>query len=149
MLKSLFEIVLFEDTGNQWSLSRPMLSMILISEQVMSTISRKMGGASLSLSRPTLFFRFFPSFKKKRKLYCFRFFWLWWMFLLACRFMLIWEIKFWLHRFEKTWISLKTLLTISLLLQFRVSYFLMQRKILFNFEFTASGPTTAPLSMFW
>ncbi|KAF3327052.1 exportin-7 isoform X1 [Carex littledalei] len=34
MLKSLFEIVLFEDTGNQWSLSRPMLSMILISEQI-------------------------------------------------------------------------------------------------------------------
>ncbi|KAJ3676579.1 hypothetical protein LUZ60_003991 [Juncus effusus] len=33
MLKSLFEIVLFEDTGNQWSLSRPMLSLILISEQ--------------------------------------------------------------------------------------------------------------------
>ncbi|KAJ1689252.1 hypothetical protein LUZ63_013407 [Rhynchospora breviuscula] len=34
MLKSLFEIVLFEDTGNQWSLSRPMLSLILISEQM-------------------------------------------------------------------------------------------------------------------
>ncbi|MBA0696839.1 hypothetical protein Goari_003362, partial [Gossypium aridum] len=33
ILKTLFEIVLFEDCGNQWSLSRPMLSLILISEQ--------------------------------------------------------------------------------------------------------------------
>ncbi|MBA0571126.1 hypothetical protein Golob_004717, partial [Gossypium lobatum] len=32
ILKTLFEIVLFEDCGNQWSLSRPMLSLILISE---------------------------------------------------------------------------------------------------------------------
>ncbi|KAI8010863.1 Ran-binding protein 17 [Camellia lanceoleosa] len=34
ILKTLFEIVLFEDCGNQWSLSRPMLSLILISEEV-------------------------------------------------------------------------------------------------------------------
>ncbi|KAG8640966.1 hypothetical protein MANES_03G089519v8 [Manihot esculenta] len=33
ILKTLFEIVLFEDCGNQWSLNRPMLSLILISEQ--------------------------------------------------------------------------------------------------------------------
>ncbi|KAL2536815.1 ARM repeat superfamily protein [Forsythia ovata] len=33
ILKTLFEIVLFEDCGNQWNLSRPMLSLILISEQ--------------------------------------------------------------------------------------------------------------------
>lgn len=33
-LKSLFEVVLFEENSNQWSLSRPMLSLILISEQV-------------------------------------------------------------------------------------------------------------------
>lgn len=65
MLKSLFEIVLFEDTGNQWSLSRPMLSMILISEQVMSTISRKRVEC-LSLSLPTLFFVSFLLFKKKK-----------------------------------------------------------------------------------
>ncbi|KAJ4771637.1 ARM repeat superfamily protein [Rhynchospora pubera] len=38
MLKSLFEIVLFEDTGNQWSLSRPMLSLILISEQMFADL---------------------------------------------------------------------------------------------------------------
>ncbi|KAK3002771.1 hypothetical protein RJ639_018631 [Escallonia herrerae] len=35
ILKTLFEIVLFEDCGNQWNLSRPMLSLILISEQVL------------------------------------------------------------------------------------------------------------------
>ncbi|KAH9752562.1 Importin N-terminal domain-containing protein [Citrus sinensis] len=38
ILKTLFEIVLFEDCGNQWSLSRPMLSLILISEQVFSDL---------------------------------------------------------------------------------------------------------------
>jgi exportin-7 len=34
LLSTLFEIVLFEDCTNQWSLSRPMLSLILINEQV-------------------------------------------------------------------------------------------------------------------
>jgi exportin-7 len=34
ILKTLFEIVLFEDCSNQWSLSRPMLSLILLNEQV-------------------------------------------------------------------------------------------------------------------
>ncbi|GAB2229031.1 hypothetical protein Droror1_Dr00023166 [Drosera rotundifolia] len=34
ILKTLFQIVLFEDYGSQWSLSRPMLSLILLSEQV-------------------------------------------------------------------------------------------------------------------
>ena len=34
ILKSLFEVVLFEDCTNQWSLSRPMLSLILINEQI-------------------------------------------------------------------------------------------------------------------
>ncbi|XP_072984276.1 uncharacterized protein [Typha latifolia] len=38
ILKTLFEIVLFEDSGNQWSLSRPMLSLILISEQMFSDL---------------------------------------------------------------------------------------------------------------
>ncbi|XP_062092059.1 uncharacterized protein LOC133797942 isoform X2 [Humulus lupulus] len=38
ILKTLFEIVLFEDCGNQWSLSRPMLSLILISEQMFSDL---------------------------------------------------------------------------------------------------------------
>lgn len=34
ILKTLFEIVLFEDCSNQWSLSRPILSLILLNEQV-------------------------------------------------------------------------------------------------------------------
>ncbi|CAM8961063.1 unnamed protein product [Rhodiola kirilowii] len=34
ILKTLFELILFEDSTNQWSLSRPMLSLILISEQM-------------------------------------------------------------------------------------------------------------------
>ncbi|XP_050281550.1 uncharacterized protein LOC126722441 [Quercus robur] len=38
ILKTLFEIVLFEDCGNQWSLSRPMLSLILISEQIFTDL---------------------------------------------------------------------------------------------------------------
>ncbi|KAL3148536.1 hypothetical protein ABBQ38_013973 [Trebouxia sp. C0009 RCD-2024] len=33
-LSTLFEIVLFEDCSNQWSLSRPMLSLILLNEQI-------------------------------------------------------------------------------------------------------------------
>ncbi|KAL8162040.1 hypothetical protein V2J09_013529 [Rumex salicifolius] len=38
ILKTLFEIVLFEDCGNQWSLSRPMLSLMLLSEQTFSDL---------------------------------------------------------------------------------------------------------------
>ena len=34
ILKTLFEIILFEECSNQWSLSRPMLSLILINEQI-------------------------------------------------------------------------------------------------------------------
>jgi exportin-7 len=34
ILRSLFEIILFEENSNQWSLSRPMLSLILINEPV-------------------------------------------------------------------------------------------------------------------
>jgi exportin-7 len=30
MLRTLFDIVLFEDCANQWSLSRPMMSLILV-----------------------------------------------------------------------------------------------------------------------
>ena len=30
ILRTLFEIVLFEECSNQWSLSRPMLSLILV-----------------------------------------------------------------------------------------------------------------------
>lgn len=34
LLRTLFEIVLFEECSNQWSLSRPMLSLILVNEQI-------------------------------------------------------------------------------------------------------------------
>lgn len=34
ILTTLFEIVLFEDCANQWSMSRPMLSLILLNEQI-------------------------------------------------------------------------------------------------------------------
>lgn len=38
ILKSLFEIVLFEDCANQWNLSRPILSLILINEQIFTNL---------------------------------------------------------------------------------------------------------------
>nr|XP_018674150.1 PREDICTED: exportin-7-like isoform X3 [Musa acuminata subsp. malaccensis] len=42
ILRTLFEIVLFEDCGNQWSLSRPMLSLILINEQMFTNLRIQM-----------------------------------------------------------------------------------------------------------
>jgi len=33
-LRTLFEVVIFEDRGNQWTLSRAILSIMLISEEV-------------------------------------------------------------------------------------------------------------------
>ncbi|GLT76401.1 hypothetical protein SLA2020_480630 [Shorea laevis] len=38
ILKTLFELVLFDESGNQWSLSRPMLSLILINEQIFADL---------------------------------------------------------------------------------------------------------------
>uniref|UniRef100_A0A0E0JH30 Importin N-terminal domain-containing protein n=1 Tax=Oryza punctata TaxID=4537 RepID=A0A0E0JH30_ORYPU len=38
ILKTLFEIIIFEDAGNQWSLSRPILSLIMLSEQMFSNL---------------------------------------------------------------------------------------------------------------
>ncbi|KAJ0964861.1 hypothetical protein J5N97_025999 [Dioscorea zingiberensis] len=38
ILKTLFEMVLFEDCGNQWSLIRPILSLIVISEQMFNDL---------------------------------------------------------------------------------------------------------------
>lgn len=38
MLKSLFEIVLFEDRSNRWNLSRPMLSLILMSQEMLNHV---------------------------------------------------------------------------------------------------------------
>ncbi|XP_038719138.1 exportin-7-like isoform X2 [Tripterygium wilfordii] len=47
ILKTLFEIILFEDRGNQWSLSRAMLSLILINEEMFTNVK-----ASLLASQP-------------------------------------------------------------------------------------------------
>ncbi|XP_042518350.1 exportin-7 isoform X2 [Macadamia integrifolia] len=41
ILRTLFEIVIFEDCSNQWSLSRPMLSLILINEQMFTDMKAK------------------------------------------------------------------------------------------------------------
>ncbi|PSC72660.1 exportin-7 isoform X2 isoform A [Micractinium conductrix] len=41
VLSTLFEIVLFEDCTNQWSLSRPMLSLILISEPLYAQLKQQ------------------------------------------------------------------------------------------------------------
>ncbi|XP_034692714.1 exportin-7-like isoform X1 [Vitis riparia] len=38
ILKTLFELVLFENCGNQWSLSRPILSLILVSEEMSTNL---------------------------------------------------------------------------------------------------------------
>ena len=48
ILATLFEIVLFEDCSNQWSLSRPMLSLILINEQIYVQLQ-----AQIIASQPT------------------------------------------------------------------------------------------------
>uniref|UniRef100_A0A164V8E3 Exportin-7/Ran-binding protein 17 TPR repeats domain-containing protein n=1 Tax=Daucus carota subsp. sativus TaxID=79200 RepID=A0A164V8E3_DAUCS len=45
ILRTLFEIVLFEDCNNQWSLSRPMLSLILISEQIFTDLKAQILGS--------------------------------------------------------------------------------------------------------
>ena len=44
VLKTLFEIILFEECSNQWSLSRPMLSLILVNEAVYPELQRQARG---------------------------------------------------------------------------------------------------------
>eukprot|EP00204_Picochlorum_oklahomense_P000244 CAMPEP_0118799344 /NCGR_PEP_ID=MMETSP1161-20130426/1583_1 /TAXON_ID=249345 /ORGANISM="Picochlorum oklahomensis, Strain CCMP2329" /LENGTH=1059 /DNA_ID=CAMNT_0006727019 /DNA_START=220 /DNA_END=3399 /DNA_ORIENTATION=- len=41
VLSTLFDVVLFEDCSNQWSLSRPMLTLILVTESVYSQIRQQ------------------------------------------------------------------------------------------------------------
>jgi len=48
ILKTLFEVVLFEECSNQWSLSRPMLSLILINETIYNDLK-----AQIIASQPT------------------------------------------------------------------------------------------------
>ncbi len=42
LLRALFEMVLFEDCANQWSLSRPMLSLILVSEGIFNELKAQL-----------------------------------------------------------------------------------------------------------
>ena len=50
ILRTLFEIILFEDCTNQWSLSRPMLSLILMNESLFQQLKEALG-ATLSTDR--------------------------------------------------------------------------------------------------
>ena len=45
VLRTLFDIVLFEDCANQWSLSRPMLSLILVNEAVYNALKAQITAA--------------------------------------------------------------------------------------------------------
>ncbi|XP_028775804.1 exportin-7-B-like [Neltuma alba] len=63
MLKTLFEIVLLEDRGNQWSLSRAMLSLILISEEMFTNIKAQI----LASYRPDQHERLSSCFEKLMK----------------------------------------------------------------------------------
>ncbi len=45
--RTLFEVVLFEECSNQWSLSRPMLPLILISEQIYNALKVRLGATTL------------------------------------------------------------------------------------------------------
>ena len=66
ILKTLFEIVLLEDCGNQWSLSRPILSLILINEQVcVICIFPKWAFVHLSNSLQLLSHQIFSDLKAK------------------------------------------------------------------------------------
>jgi exportin-7 len=42
LLRALFEMVLFEDCTNQWSLSRPMLSLILVNEAIFNELKAQL-----------------------------------------------------------------------------------------------------------
>jgi exportin-7 len=46
VLATLFELVLFEDCANQWSLSRPMLSLILVSEGVWGALRARVAAGA-------------------------------------------------------------------------------------------------------
>ena len=46
-LSTLFEITLFEDCTNQWSLSRPMLSLILLNEQIYHELKHRIIASQL------------------------------------------------------------------------------------------------------
>lgn len=54
VLSTLFEIVLFEDCSNQWALSRPMLSLILINEPVYAQLRQQIVASQPTEKQPLL-----------------------------------------------------------------------------------------------
>jgi exportin-7 len=48
LLRTLFEIILFEDCSNQWSLSRPMLSLILLIEASFNDLQVRRGSHTVT-----------------------------------------------------------------------------------------------------
>lgn len=54
VLKTLFEIVLFEDCSNQWSLSRPMLSLILVNESIYNELKMQIVASQAPERQPVL-----------------------------------------------------------------------------------------------
>ena len=48
LMTTLFEIVLFDDCSNQWSLSRPMLALILVNEPIFNDLKQQVGHVSIS-----------------------------------------------------------------------------------------------------
>jgi exportin-7 len=54
MLKTLFDIVLFEDCSNQWSLSRPTLSLILVNEAHYGALKAEITASMPPSKRPLM-----------------------------------------------------------------------------------------------
>lgn len=54
MLRTLFDIVLFEDCSNQWSLSRPMLSLILVNEGIFNDLKVQIAVTQVAEKRARL-----------------------------------------------------------------------------------------------
>lgn len=46
MLSTVLNIIIFEDCRNQWSMSRPLLGLILLNEKVTAARTRLRGGTA-------------------------------------------------------------------------------------------------------
>ena len=51
-MTTLFEIVLFDDCSNQWSLSRPMLVLILVNEPIFNELKQQVRDQTVRLPAP-------------------------------------------------------------------------------------------------
>ena len=54
LLATLFDVALFDDCPNQWSLSRPMLSLVLVNEGVYEALTARLVDAQPASERPRL-----------------------------------------------------------------------------------------------